>query len=133
MYRYCPVVRIYQIDKHPDADRLQLIKFKVDGTWLQLVTGIHYALNQYGIFIPLGAVVPDKLAEEMELLGKLGGYNKNVVEALQKRGIWSNGLFYGQEGPSFNPKWQEGQDVTEEIGVSFDESRVAVPDLSSGN
>lgn len=119
----CIIVQIKRIDPHPDAHSLDQIYFDVDGQEQMLVTGRHYNVGGLGIFIPVGSMVPDKLLKEMWLEGKLGGPNKNVVTGIRKRGIWSNGLFYGQENENFHAYWNEswtvGQDVTEEIGVTY--------------
>jgi len=84
-----------------------------------LVVGDHYYPRQLGIFIPEGAIVPDKLAEEMWVKGKLGGSKKNRVKVRDVRGHESSGLFYGSQGASWNPAWRVGDNVTEEIGVTF--------------
>jgi hypothetical protein len=76
------------------------------------VVGDHYDEGVLGIFIPDGAIIPDKLVD----------------------GIFSEGLFYGSrfwvvewgekvynDGPSFSPSWKEGDDVSEAIGVTFHE------------
>ena len=95
-----------------------------------LITGRHYKPGSLGVFIPCGAVVSDKVAEAMWLLGKLGGPEKNVVCGVKKRGIWSNGLFYGCVDDEFttenegyiaywNPEWAEGMDVAEEMEIKF--------------
>ena len=102
----------------------------------QIVTGDHYDEGTLGVFIPDGAIIPDKLADEMRVLGKLAGKKKNRVKARTLFGYESEGLFYGSRfydvigdnnqkvfgvGPSWNPDWIEGQDVTEELGVTFKE------------
>jgi hypothetical protein len=99
-----------------------------------VVVGNHYDDGVLGIFIPEGAIVPDKLAEEMWIKGKLAGKKKNRVKSRKIGGSVSEGLFYGSRffimkgeekeyfgGESWNLDWIEGQDVTEEIGVKFHE------------
>lgn len=83
----------------------------------QIVVGDHYSEGQLGFFIPEGSIVPDKLADEMLVLGRLGGKKKNRVLKRRMDGVLSDGLFYGSQGASWNPKWIIGQDVTEEVGV----------------
>jgi hypothetical protein len=119
------VGRISLVD-HPTAAHLQVgtIQGKT------VVVGRHYDEGTFGFFIPNGAIVPDKLAEEMWVKGKLSGKNKDRVKAREMHGVFSEGLFYGsryfvvQSGekvyidtPSWNPAWVEGQDVANEVGV----------------
>lgn len=85
----------------------------------KIMVGNHYEFGQLGILIPDGAIVPDKLAEEMWVKGKLAGKQKNRVKARDIRGVRSEALFYGSQGASWNPEWKEGDDVTDEIGVTF--------------
>ena len=114
------VVRIDSIRPHPtQSERFQLISFHVGEDTITLVTGIHYAVGELGFYMPPGAIIPDKLADEMELLGRLGGSKKNKVRARNMGGIPSEGIFYGECGPSWNNQWVEGQDITNEVGITF--------------
>jgi hypothetical protein len=96
--------------------------------------GVHYDEGTLGIFLPDGAIIPDKLADEMWVKGKLAGKQKNRVKARAMRGVQTEGLFYGSrffedkdgtrqlvESASWNPVWKAGDDVTAEIGVTFKE------------
>ena len=93
----------------------------------QVVTGDHYYQGQLGFFIPEGCIVPEKLLREMWLWneelgkGRLGGKKGNRVKARDMGGVKSTGLFYGSQGESWNPEWKAGQDITEEIGITFQE------------
>ncbi len=117
----CTVYRIRKIQKHPRNENLYLAQV---GPY-EIITGrepdgsCHYYEGQLGFFIPAGAIVPDKLAEEMYVLGKLAGKKKNRVKASERDGERSEGLFYGSQGASWNPLWKEGDDVTNEVGVIF--------------
>jgi hypothetical protein len=84
----------------------------------QVVVGDHYYEGQLGFFLPAGTIVPDKLAKEMWVLGRLGGKQKNRVVAKTMDGVQSDGLFYGSQGPSWNPIWVAGQEIDEELGIT---------------
>jgi hypothetical protein len=125
----CIVYPIH-LKPHPNADNLSIGQVGDH----QVVVGVHYDEGTLGIFIPDGAIIPDKLAEEMWLKGKLAGKQKNRVKARPMRGERSDGLFYGSrfyevkdgqqvwvESASWNHSWKEGDDVTAEIGVTFRE------------
>ena len=124
----CIVYPIHILSDHPEAEGLEVAE--VGGH--SLVVGKHYDEGTLGIFIPDGAIIPDKLAEEMRVLGRLAGKQRNRVKARDFFGVFSEGLYYGSRfydlaegqkvysnGPSWNPDWIEGQDVTDEIGVTF--------------
>ncbi len=117
----CVVLPITDIKKHPNNPKLYVAKVGEH----QIITGCepdgscHYYEGQLGFFIPEGAVIPDKLAEEMYVKGRLAGKNKNVVKGKWRDGVKSDGLFYGSQGASWNPNWQIGDDVTSEVGVTF--------------
>jgi hypothetical protein len=128
---HCIVGRI-KLSPHPDP---QLRVGEINGH--VVVVGDHYDDGTLGFFIPDGAIIPDKLAEEMWVKGKLAGKQRNRVKARDFKGVFSEGLFYGSryflltttlwvpggrtyhDSPSWNPAWKEGDDVTEEVGVTF--------------
>lgn len=120
----CIVTPITNIRKHPNNPKL----YVADVSNYQVITGsepdgsCHYFEGQLGFFIPEGAIVPDKLAEEMWVKGRLSGKNKNIVKAKERDGIKTNGLFYGSQGASWNKDWKQGDDVTEIVGITFIES-----------
>jgi hypothetical protein len=128
--KQCLVYPITNLRKHPDADHLQIANAGPH----QIVVGVHYDEGTLGIFLPDGAIIPDKLADEMWVKGKLAGKQKNRVKARAMRGVQTEGLFYGSrffedkdgtrqlvESASWNPVWKAGDDVTAEIGVTFKE------------
>ncbi len=117
----CIVYPISNIRKHPNNEKLYVANV---GEY-QIITGsepdgsCHYFEGQLGFFIPEGAIIPDKLAEEMWVKGKLCGKNKDVVKAKQRNGVQTDGLFYGSQGASWNNDWKSGDDVTDQVGITF--------------
>ena len=119
------VVGRISLQDHPTVAHLQV------GTIAghTVVVGRHYDEGTLGFFIPDGVIIPDKLAEEMWVKGKLAGKNRDRVKAREIHGVFSEGLFYGSryfvvesgkiyvESASWNPDWVEGQDVTSEVGI----------------
>lgn len=123
----CVVYPIHLVRDHPAAD----LQVALVGPH-QVVVGRHYDEGTPVVFIPDGALVPDALADEMRVLGRLAGKRRNRVKARELLGIYSEGLVYGSrffdvvEGEKrydvarlWNPEWAEGQDVTEELGIMF--------------
>ena len=108
----------------------------------QVVVGDHYDAGVLGFHIPDGAVVPQKILEEMWLWnhetgkGRLGGKRGDRVKRREIEGVTSNGLFYGArywvvhekdgpreyiDSPSWRPEWYAGKDVAEEVGIKGQE------------
>lgn len=124
----CIIYRLTNIRQHPNIPHLDI----ADCGPHQVVVGKHYDEGVLGIFIPDGSIVPDKLAEEMWVKGKLAGKKGNRVKARERDGVYTAGLFYGsrfftktddsvkvyQNSASWNPDWKEGDDVTAEIGIT---------------
>ena len=108
------------LEPHPKNEKLFLGKLYLKMSYVvQVVVGNHYYESQLGFFIPENAIVPDKLAEEMWVKGRLAGKNKNRVKSRIIDGEESNGLFYGSQGESWNSEWLPGHDVTLEVGITF--------------
>jgi hypothetical protein len=107
----CVVAPITNIRPHPELSHLKVAE--VAGH--QVITGDHYVEGQLGVFIPAGTIVPDELADEMWVLGKLGGNKRNKVKSTVRAGVRSEGLFYADYGVRWNNDWIVGQDVTEEL------------------
>jgi hypothetical protein len=123
------IVTIDQIDSIPDCNHKRVIL----NNGLTVVTGDHYEVGTPGIYIADGAIVPQKLLEEMWLWnhdlrkGRLAGKRGDRVKTRVLNGVGSAGLFYGayyfdkgerKESPSWNKDWTVGQDVAQEIGIS---------------
>ncbi len=124
----CIVRRLTNLRPHADVPELDVGECGSH----QVVVGRHYDEGILGIFIPDGSIIPDQLADEMWVKGKLAGKKGNRVKARLRGNVMSEGLFYGSNfylvedgartyyrGPSWNPEWVEGQDVTNEIGVTY--------------
>lgn len=108
------IVYPIHLSDHPNDPNLQIGEVGEH----QVVIGRHYYEGQLGFFIPAGMIVPDKLADEMWVLGKLAGAKHNRVKAREMRGVMSEGLFYGSQGASWNPAWRAGDDVTNDVGLT---------------
>jgi len=109
MAHFAATVERITIEPHPDADRLELAAV---GDYRAVVGKGQFKTGDLVAYIPEQAVVPDPLLEEMGLKGRLAGKAQNRVKAIKLRGVLSQGLCYpAREG------WEEGQDVTEELGI----------------
>ena len=98
------------IEPHPGADRLEIAKI---GDFKSIVGKGQFKNNSLVVYIPESSIVPNNILEEINLVGKLAGSNKNRVKAMKLRGIMSQGLVYPAK-----PEWTLGQDVTELLGIT---------------
>jgi tRNA-binding EMAP/Myf-like protein len=89
------VCRVAKIEKHPNADRLELVTVDYEWGASTVVTGPHYAEGQLGIYIRPGAVIPGYIAEDCWLVGRGGSNAWTPIVTKNMRGIESPGLFCG--------------------------------------
>ncbi len=115
-------VETLKISPHPNADRLELAQV---GDYLSIVPKGHFQDGDLAAYIPEASIVPESILEELGLVGKLAGSQKNRVRAMKLRGILSQGICLAAR-----PEWSQGDDVAEELGIIKYEP--AVPSHMSG-
>lgn len=99
----CNVVKIDNVDHHPNADRLSLVQ--IGGYTCisaKLEDGSHrYKTGDLVIYVPEAAILPEWMLKQMEFWkddkGTLAGSNGNRVKAIKLRGIFSQGVLYQLE------------------------------------
>jgi hypothetical protein len=90
----CPVVFVAAIEPIAGADRLELLRLS---NGIEVVTGKHYLVNQRGIYIPAGVIIPGWMAEDMWLYGSSKAMREPFfVREIELMGMKSPGLFCGQ-------------------------------------
>jgi RNA ligase (TIGR02306 family) len=98
------------IEEHPNADRLELARV---GDYQSIVLKGQFVTGDLAAYIPEAALVPEEILEELGLTGRLAGPDANRVKAIRLRSVLSQGIVYpAREG------WSEGDDVTEELGIT---------------
>lgn len=127
------IVRIESIEDIPNSNKKK-VWLAANGEKAIVVTGDHYQVGQPGFYVPDGGILPEKLLREMWLWneelgkGRLAGKNGDRVKTRVMDGVPSSGVFYGAyyfhngeriDSPSWNNDWQEGQDVAQELGITF--------------
>lgn len=95
---------------HPNADRLEIARV---GDYQSIVGKGVFQEGDLVAYIQEGSLVPENILDEMNLTGRLAGSDKDRVKAVRLRGVLSQGICYpAREG------WVEGQDVSEELGIT---------------
>ena len=116
--------RVESIERHPNADRLDLA---VIGAYRCVVLKDTYKAGDLVAYIPEASICPEDLIAEMSLEGRLAGSSKNRVKAVKLRGALSQGLVYGLDGLRLlHREWAEGDDVQAALGITKYEPPIPV-------
>ncbi len=107
----CPVLTI-RIEKHPDPE-VNAIEIGKIGDYNTIVRKDQFKTGDKVAYIPEQAIIPQNILEELGLVGKLAGSNKDRVKAIRLRGVISQGLVYPAK-----PEWELDQDVSELLGIT---------------
>lgn len=144
-----PVVRVRAVEKHPNADRLDIVRIgdyncisnkKEDGS-------SRYAPGDLVVYVPEAAIVPEWMLRmgfwnEKTNMGLLAGPQGNRVKAVSLRGVISQGIMFPvstgdvQGFPTGDPDtapWisvEEGQNLAEKLGIVKYEPEI--PDCLKG-
>lgn len=87
----CSVVQIDDIVEHPNADRVEIARV---GGYQCVVRKNAFHKGSIAVYIPEGAIVPDRILNRIGLKGVLSGKEKNRVKAIKLRGVVSQGILY---------------------------------------
>ncbi len=98
-----------KVEPHENADALEIARV---GDFQSIIRKGQFKTGDLAAYIPEDALVPQWLLRELGLEGKLAGKDKNRVKATKLRGVLSQGICLPAR-----PHWQEGQDVTDELGI----------------
>lgn len=109
-------VRLEDIEKHPNADALDIVKI---AGYIAIVQKDRFVPGDMAIYIPEQAVVPQGLLmesgfwNEEENKGMLAGPKGDRVKAIKLRGTFSQGIFVVPK----NLVIEEGVDYADELGI----------------
>ncbi len=112
----CLVTTVVQVDKHPNADRLEILR--LDNMDYNLISGNgNYKVGDKVAYIPEGSILTDEILEHLEMkdnssLKKLEG-KRCIVKTIRLRGVVSEGLLLRL------PDWSViGSDVAGLAGIT---------------
>jgi len=106
------VLEVTSVEPIPEADRIELA---VVLDYRSVVAKGAIEAGTRVVYIPEGAIVPESILEELNLVGKLSGSQRNRVKAAKFKGCLSQGLIWI---PEWINECQLGQDVTERSGIT---------------
>ena len=105
------VVKLDSVEKHPNADRLDLCKVK---GWQCVALRDQFKTGDLAVYIPIDSVLPP------ELVSKLGiekMYSKRI-KSIKLRGSLSQGMLMSLDILLNSPTLIEGSDVTNVLGIT---------------
>ena len=122
------VLRINKIEEHKNAEKLELCHI---AGWQSVVPKGKFKVNDLVVYIPIGASLPDQLAEKIGVKKYLG--RGNSVKAAKLRGEPSYGIVVNPLDIGL-PKVHEGKDLTNKLGiVKYIPGEVQPPNPSISN
>lgn len=101
------VCKVEEVQKHPNADRLDLVRIK---GWYCIVGRDNYKVGDLVVFCPVDSLIPEALVIKHNLTYLKNG---NRVRTTRLRGVISQGLILDNED---NDK--EGTDVASKLGIT---------------
>lgn len=114
----CEVCKVDNIEKHPNADRLEIATVK---GWQCVVLKEKYKIGDEIVYIPIDSMIPFRLSDKIGITNYLHNQEKdgsgNIlfgrVKTIRLRGVISQGLVIDK----LENKWKLGQDVKELLGI----------------
>jgi len=85
------VHEIIEVKKHPNADRLDLVKVNNLGFQFVSQRGL-YEVGSKVVYFPIDSIIPQNLIDKLGLKGMLAGSDQNRVKTVKLRGEISQGL-----------------------------------------
>ena len=114
------VVRITQVNSHPNADRLEIARFEMKGigetTYEVVIQKGSYRVGDLATYFSVDCILPTQHPEFQFLLGRLDGAGKDLyrLKAARLRGVFSQGLLVPAPVGS---EW--GAPMAAEFGVTY--------------
>jgi len=84
-----PIIKISEVEKHPNADTLSIVRFEGYG-WQSLIKTDQYQVGDLAIFVPPDSILPQWIID-LEKIDYLKG-SAGKVGSIKLRGIISHGL-----------------------------------------
>ena len=125
------VVTIDSIEKHPNADRLDLAVVK---DWRCVTAKGRFCVGDKAVYFPIDSILPEDLEAKLFPPDSKIRLEKHRIRTIKIRGAISQGLLCSLE--ELNPKWYAwpvGTDMTEKLGVTKYEPPVHMTPQSRAN
>jgi RNA ligase (TIGR02306 family) len=116
------ITKVLDINKHPNADKLELITVK---GWQVVAQKDLYKIGDLVIYCPIDAVLPVELSDKMDVTKYL---SKGRVKTVKLRGEYSQGLLIPISfiDDDILKSVFEGEDVKEVLGITKYEPAIPI-------
>lgn len=105
----CKVRTVTSIEPIENADKIEVVKL---GGFVGITPKGQFSVGDLAVLFEPDSIIPDRILEELGLLGKLSGSGKNRVKPVRLRGVLSDGIIVpAPDGAS------EDDDVQDHFGI----------------
>lgn len=108
------VVEIEKVEKHPNADRLDLAYVK---GWQSVVGKDEFKAGDKAVYIPVDSILPPELEAKLFPPDSKIKLEKSRVKTIKIRQALSQGMFLRLEKLGLDKKLKIGTDVKDELGI----------------
>lgn len=108
------IVRIKQIDVHPNADKLELAQIK---GWQCVVPKGEYKAGDLVLYIPIDSILPPHIEGALFPEGSKIKLDKSRVRTIKIRGAYSQGMVCKPEQLNIE-SYKEGDDFKDRLGIT---------------
>jgi RNA ligase (TIGR02306 family) len=108
------VVGIDSVEKHPNADRLELANIK---GWQCIIGKGNFKAGDSAVYFPIDSILPPELEYELFPPESKIKLHKSRVRTIKIRGAISQGLLIPLDDLGFDEDLPVGYDCTEQLGV----------------
>ena len=126
------VVVVEHVEKHPNADRLDLVRF---AGWNVVTQKGNFKPGQEAVYIPIDSVLPPDLETELFPPESKIKLTKSRVKTIKLRGAISQGMLIPVHDSSIASRCgvvNVGDDLTDKLGVTHYEPPATPQQLSAG-
>ncbi len=120
------ILKIDSVEKHPNADRLDIVQIKDKG-WQCIVAKDSFKSGDLCLYIPIDSLLPSLLEGDIFGNSKIK-LDNHRVRTIKLRGIISQGLTIKPETAGIYV-YKEGEDVTTKLGITKYEPPAKLPSI----
>lgn len=117
------IEKILSIEKHPNADRLDIIKVL---DWYCAVQRSTYKINDLVLYIPIDSVLPENIENALFGIDSKIKLSNHRVKTIKLRGMISQGIVCKPELFGIT-EYKEGEDFTVKLGITKFEPPAKLP------
>lgn len=126
------VVAVEHVEKHPNADRLDIVRF---AGWNIVTQKGNFSSGDRAVYFPIDSVLPSELELELFPPESKIKLTKSRIKTIKIRGAISQGMLVPANDPSIVSRCGQvfmGDDITDKLGVTKYEPPVEQQPLSFG-